>query len=230
MNGCGNNFAIYDFVNRELLLEDIFSRSVGCDQILLIKNSDKADFLMQIYNSDGSEAGACGNGARCVAFIASRKLGRNKVTLETKSRIIHAEVISPDKVAVNMGPALLRGENYVGESGYRVDMGNDHLVVFSDQYDRILVEVKKNPLFFNGINVNFARIIDKGQLALRTHERGVGFTESCGSGACASFAVAHKLGYCDKNLRVIQDGGALQISFDAEDNIIMTGPVAIGHK
>jgi len=192
---------------------------VGSDGLVLIEPSEKADFKMDIYNSDGSRAAMCGNATRCVAkFVYDKGLtDKDEITLETLSGIKTIKMfIDAGKVTgarVNMGkpafepsviPVLLDGSRVVGreiEAGGAVyavtcvSMGNPHCVVFVDDPDALDLEktgpaFENHPLFPDRVNTEFIKVIDGQTLQMRVWERGAGETLACGTGACAAAVAA----------------------------------------
>lgn len=205
MNGCGNDFMVIDnrinprdFSKQQIIELADYKRSVGFDQLLLIENSDKADIAMRIFNNDGSEIEACGNGTRCVAKLVMDQLGAEHLSIATSLRILKC-TREDDLISVNMGAAKIIEENLQFEhfSGELVDMGNPHVVIVVPEIKEQIVlnegpKIEYDARFPKKANVNFARIVNPQLVELRTWERGAGATLSCGSGACASFYALHK--------------------------------------
>lgn len=205
---------------------------VGSDGLVLIEPSDKADFKMDIYNSDGSRAAMCGNATRCVAkFVYDKGLtDKDEITLETLSGIKTIKMfIDAGKVTgarVNMGkpafvpsaiPVLLDGGRVVGrkiEAGGAVyavtcvSMGNPHCVVFVDDPDALDLEktgpaFENHPLFPDRVNTEFIKVVDGQTLRMRVWERGAGETLACGTGACAAAVAAVMNGLSRKDSDII---------------------------
>lgn len=225
MHGCGNDFLIID--NRNIMLkftpEQVknladYKKSVGFDQLLLIENSSSADAAIRIYNSDGSEASACGNGSRCIAKLILEETGNSSITISTANRILTAKR-QDHLIAINMGQAKLI-DNYV-------EIGNSHVVISTDNLDVLNISeagplATKNQTFSNKLNVNFVQVINRELIHLRTFEHGVGATLACGSGACASFFYLYKNGIVNDNITIRQPGGIVKVSIQ-DDNIILAG-------
>lgn len=198
---------------------------IGSDGLVLICPSDRADFKMDIYNSDGSRAKMCGNAARCVAkYVCDSKMtDKDAISLETLSGIKHINIYKENGIVtsaqVNMGspilksrdiPTLIESETVisqplkVGEKIYSVtclSMGNPHCVIFSDDIDSLDIqkigpEFENHPAFPDRINTEFVQPISSTSIKMRVWERGAGETLSCGTGACAAAVACILNGYC----------------------------------
>jgi len=250
MHGLGNDFIIFDardspLILKEPVIKELCERrlGVGCDQVIVFKNSLYADAEMEIYNPDGSLANACGNAARCIAFL----LGKPEATIMVGKRKLLAEVCTDGTVTINMGrpdfdwqtiplayevnPMKLEfAHSAPYNCGYAVSMGNPHLIFFvgndvsQDEVARIGSKFEKHILFPERANVSFARIIDKENIALKVWERGTGITLACGSGACATAATAFRLGNVARRVNVHLVGGTLKVSND-DEGMLMNGEV-----
>ncbi len=227
---------------------------IGGDGIILIEPSECADARMRIFNQDGSEGKMCGNGIRCVGkYLYDSGLARKEeIAVETQSgiRVLQMQVQDGQVtgVTVNMGqaelaperiPVSLPGREIIGMpvsiDGKEwkitcVSMGNPHCVVFCEDPDSLdLTKVgpkfEKAPIFPEGVNTEFIRVIDRKTLQMRVWERGSGETLACGTGACASAVAAILRGYCDRKeeITVRLKGGELKIRWDLEA-VWMTGP------
>lgn len=225
---------------------------IGADGLILLSASNKADARMRIINSDGSEAEMCGNASRC-APLFWRELGRlqgPRMTLDTLAGLIVTEIVDLEKglVRVDMGaPRLTRAEipmtgpeteraldvplQAAGEAwrGTAVSMGNPHFVIFvpdMKQVDLACVgpEIEKHPLFPRKTNVEFVQVLDKNTVRMRVWERGAGITQACGTGSCAAAVAGALTERTGESVRVILDGGELQISWRHGEHVWMTGP------
>ena len=227
---------------------------IGGDGIILIEPSECADARMRIFNQDGSEGKMCGNGIRCVGkYLYDSGLARKEeIAVETQSgiRVLQMQVQDGQVtgVTVNMGqaelaperiPVSLPGREIIGMpvsidgKDWKitcVSMGNPHCVVFCEDPDSLdLTKVgpkfEKAPIFPEGVNTEFIRVIDRKTLQMRVWERGSGETLACGTGACASAVAAILRGYCDRKeeITVRLKGGELKIRWDLEA-VWMTGP------
>lgn len=245
MHGLGNDFVIFDLRQNEQSIskesiQKLCNRNfgIGCDQFIILKKSAKADCEMVIYNPDGSQAEACGNASRCVAML----FGKEKTTIQVGDKILETSYKNPESITVNMGKPSFEWNKIPlshevnpldiwkdGVKGHAVNVGNPHMVIFVNDTDKYNVEeigpkFENDKLFPNRTNVNFAHIIDKDTIKLRVWERGTGETIACGSGACATFSVANKLGMVDNSANIHLKGGVLKIELAKNDNsILMTG-------
>ena len=224
---------------------------VGSDGLVLIKPSEVADFCMDMYNSDGTQAQMCGNAIRCVAkYVYDRKLtDKTEISIETLAGIKYLQ-LNLDKngavetVRVNMGrPELFPGkipilsnldtfimqEITVDGISYKatgVSMGNPHIVVFVDEMpelQKVGSKFENNPLFPERINTEFVIIKDRNNIAMRVWERGAGETLACGTGACAAMVAAKLSDLVDNEVVVHLLGGNLKIEWNGEC-VYMTGP------
>jgi diaminopimelate epimerase len=256
MSGAGNDFVIIDArKNKNALklsskkISKICDRSnVGCDQLIILKGSDLADILMDIYNPDGSSSGACGNVTRCVASLLMDEKNTSEVNIQTAAGILNAKK-EGDLIAVNMGKPkfdwqeipLLNKQNTEdfavnGFSQYRfsaVNMGNPHIVTFVDEYlnDEVFFRdgstLEINPLFPTKTNVEFAQIISPNHIKVRVWERGAGETLACGSGACAVAVAAIVKNLVPKQkIKISFKGGDLFIDWRQDGCVIMIGGFA----
>lgn len=248
MHGLGND---YLYIYGELKDPGEVSRKlsdrhfgIGSDGIILIAPSQTADFKMRIFNADGSEAKMCGNGIRCVGKYVFDKgyTEKTHLTIETLSGIRTLDLkISRGKVThatVNMGRAEVRTPVSLSVHGTEVActpvlVGNPHAVIFvPDAQHAPLATVgaalERHEYFPDGVNVEFAEVMDRCTLRMRVWERGSGITMACGTGACASAAAAVAAGYCDrdKEVAVRLDGGDLQIKLLTDSTVLMTGPAS----
>ena len=265
MHGLGNDFVILDARESDSGIgADVPARAaslvgdrrfgIGCDQLLIIRPSDKADIFMQILNSDGSIAGACGNGTRCVADYVMTASGQDRLAIETASGILYAwrcQIDDADLIAVNMGAAGLGWQQVPlahEQDTLHVDlgvdapalavchsMGNPHAVMFVDDVAAIDLDVtgpklEHADIFPDRANISIVQKLDDAKFRMRVWERGVGITLACGSGACAVGVAAHRRGLADRSSEIVMDGGSVFIEW--RDNgteggeVIMTGPVA----
>ncbi|MDA0306977.1 MAG: diaminopimelate epimerase [Proteobacteria bacterium] len=256
MHGLGNDFIVLDARDREIDLGGAAARAlsdrrhgIGCDQILIMETAanDQADIFMRILNADGTEAEACGNGTRCVAKLVMAETGRDAATIETRAGVLKANAAAGGLVSVDMGPANLDWQviplaremdtlNLEISAGplsvpVGVNMGNPHAVFFVDDVELIPLEdigpkIETDPLFPEKTNVEAAQVLDDGSIRLRVWERGVGITQACGSGACATLVAASRRGLVGRSATIHLDGGDLDITWADDNHVIMTGPVA----
>ena len=254
MHGLGNDFVILDarktaFGPTPDQIKRIANRNcgVGCDQVILIKDSVKsADLYMGIYNADGSEAAACGNATRCVAELEMNARGVNQLSIESPYDVLHASR-GGSLITVDMGTALtewntiplsksidtLNVEMGIAglQSAVAVNMGNPHAVFFVKHMEKIDIatlgkQVEHHPLFPARTNVEFVEVIDRTHMRMRVWERGTGITLACGSGACAVIVAAVRRGLTERKADIELDGGTLHMEWLENGHVLMTGPVA----
>ena len=213
---------------------------IGSDGLILIQDSEVADFKMRIFNADGSEAMMCGNGIRCVGKFVYDKGYTTKTTLtiETLSGIRTLQLDVQEglvqQATVDMGDVKVEQEITLSvlEQEVRcvpVSVGNPHCIVFCEDADEaplttIGAALERHEQFPQGVNVEFVQILDRHHIRMRVWERGSGITMACGTGACASAAAAVKAGFCDSPLIVRLDGGELNIEILLDGSARMTGP------
>jgi len=228
---------------------------VGSDGILLQTGSSVADVGLRIFNPDGSEAEKSGNGLRIFAKYMWERGGLRKspMRIETKGGVVeavcHLRGDRVSEVTVEMGGATFRAPEIpmngpdrevvgvplqVGERTFTVtcvSVGNPHCVVFTDRLDDAEVRawgprIETHPAFPNRINVQFARVVDRGRVDIRIWERGAGYTLASGSSSCAVAAAAVRNGLTDGGLTLLMPGGQLGIDVRPDYSIRLRGPVA----
>ena len=253
MHGLGNDFVIIknniDFLKNSKtdFLRKIGSRNfgIGCDQILIMNRYNKKIVNLAIYNNDGTEAGACGNGVRCIAYYLMKKQHINEIIIKTVKEELYCW-IKGSNCYVNMGkpnfkwseiPLLKENKNQIltidGYHLYCLSMGNPHGVIFFknlDQFNEVKIEkigplIQNNINFPEGINVEFATILRDRTIRMKVWERGAGRTLACGSGACATLVAAHELKMSPRKNDIILDGGKLNINWLDNGDVIMSGEV-----
>ena len=208
---------------------------IGSDGIIFVNPSQKADFEMEMYNSDGSRAEMCGNGVRCVGkFVYDFGLtDKTEITVETLGGIkyltLKVEEGKVKEVVVDMGaPELIvDGKNYQMTA---VSMGNPHAVVPYEgiremEIEKIGPKFENHERFPNRVNTEFIEVIDRKTVSMRVWERGSGETLACGTGACAVAVACILNGWTESEVKVKLLGGDLLIRWDREENkVYMTGP------
>jgi len=247
MHGLGNDY-IYINVMEESIDEpekkakkwSAYHTGIGADGLVLVGKSDKADFSMRIFNADGSEALMCGNASRCIGkYVYDQRLtDKTTLTLDTLSGIkiikLHFDNGEVTAATVDMGIPEVAAEYtsvLAGGSEYKgvvASIGNPHFVIFVDDVKDIDLaavgpEIEHNPLFPDRTNVEFVEVRDRNHVRMRVWERGSGITMACGTGACATLAVCAKFGKTDREAEVEMDGGTLNILWDSDSHIQMTG-------
>jgi len=246
-HGTANDFILID--NRQVHIKndtDLIAglcdrrKGIGADGLILLENSDKADFKMVYFNSDGDLSSMCGNGGRCIAsFAYAMNICGKKTTFEAPDGDHQALIDATDYVHLSMRDT--KNPDKLEDRTYFLDTGSPHIVKFVDDIDLVDVYQKGKAIRYQekfqslgGTNVNFVQIIDN-EIHMRTYERGVeAETYSCGTGVTAAGIVAH---FADKikqeKIKVNTKGGKLAVSFSADHlytNITLSGPVAFVFK
>ncbi len=258
MDGLGNDFVIIDqrqdrFELSNNQIKKICNRNfIGCDQLIFIKKNEKIDADIEFYNSDGSFSGACGNGTRCVAYLLSKEMDKNKIILGTESGNLESKILKEKLVETKIGPAktnwdeiplveksdtfnlnykIVDYNNKEHFGGTAVNVGNPHIVFFVNNIEdfnleKIGPEIENDKLFPEKCNVTLAKINNENHIKVKVWERGAGLTKACGTAACAT-AYAAKINGKIKNKTEIEfELGKLSIFIDENKNISMTGPVS----
>ena len=268
MHGIGNDVMVLDLVTQRAQLTPEIVRTwgdrhtgIGFDQLMVLEppNSPDCDFVVRIFNTDGSSAMHCGNGVRCVGrFIAQEKLSpKRRLTLELPRGRIEVRLLGDDAVEVDMGQPFLaladipfdeRHARRIDTHRFELDtchgpvtvlpvsVGNPHAVIFVDAVQHAHVaeigaEVERHPAFPERVNVGFCEVVDRGFMRLRVFERGVGETRACGSGACAAAIAARLVDAMDEHMKVSLPGGRLRIAWPGIGHVVrMTGPTALVYE
>jgi diaminopimelate epimerase len=259
MDGLGNNFIIIDRrkksinISKEKILElssrVSFHRNIAFDQLIFIEEEIDKAFPITIFNSDGNEVSACGNGSRCVAYLLGKDLNTKKIKLKTSNRYLDANIEREFYVKLGMGKPVfdwdkiplikkldhtninLNIDDEIFTNGFCLNVGNPHIIFFVKdcfEYDLKILgpKIENYKLFPEKINVTFAQIDDKNNITVNVWERGAGLTKACGTAACAT-AVASllkKLTGNDINIKFKE--GTLNIKIDRDLSIFMSGPVS----
>ncbi|WP_091350674.1 diaminopimelate epimerase [Anaerobranca gottschalkii] len=260
MHGLGNDFIIIDNLQDKKLdwsklAKKLCQRNtgIGGDGLVLVSPSDKGDYKMVIYNSDGSLAQMCGNAIRCFGKYLYEKGYTDKTNLVidtdagVKQLYLKINEGLVETVKVDMGPPIFQPElipvNTTNSDNNikiqvaqqelnitAISMGNPHAVIFVDQVEDFPVKeigplIENHPLFPQKTNVEFVQLKEDGTLVMRVWERGVGETQACGTGACAAFVASVLKGKVKNQGEVHLLGGVLKITFDGE-RVFKEGPAA----
>ena len=259
MNGLGNNFIIVDRrknsinISKEKIIElgtrVSFHRNIGFDQIIFIEKEINKAFPITIFNSDGSEVSACGNGSRCIAYFLSKDLNTKTIKLKTNNRFLDAKIIGDSDVQLEMGKPIfdwdkiplikkldhdnitLNIDDKIFTDGFCLNVGNPHIIFFVKncfKYDLKILgpKIENHELFPEKINVTFAQVDDKNNITINVWERGAGLTKACGTAACATAVVSSIKKLTENNINIKFQEGNLNIKIDESLNILMTGPVS----
>lgn len=260
MNGLGNAIIVADMrgrsarVSPEAAIALAGESTTHFDQIMAIHDPETpgTDHFIRILNADGSAAGACGNGMRCVVEALAAESGRSSFTFETQSGILAAEVRGDGLIAVDMGAPRFGWQDIPLAEEFRdtraielqigpidapvlhspsvASMGNPHAVFWVDEdvwsyaLDRFGPLLENHPLFPERANITIAQVQSPERLVIRTWERGAGLTRACGSAACAALVCAARTGRTKRTATVVAPGGELLVEWRADDHVILTGP------
>ena len=226
--------------------------NIGCDQVIFIDNDDSVNASLKFYNADGGEISACGNGSRCVAYLLMNETKSTKISLKTKGGILQAELKSNNLVNINMGQPnfdwkkiplskemdnknlrikikSLDGKEIVG--GFSLSIGNPHIIFFVDdfgQFDlkKIGPKIENHNYFPERCNVTLASIKNKKHVKVKVWERGAGLTKACGTAACATAVSGAVLKLNERYVDIEFQEGLLNIDWNADNNIYMTGKIS----
>jgi len=252
MSGAGNDFAIFDArkttinLSTTQIVKISNRKNIGCDQLIVIRNADAADCVMEIYNSDGSLSQACGNATRCVASILMEDSTSTSTSIKIKTAagILECWREANGLISVNMGipnfdwqkiPLSFEADSQkISLFDFEfacTNVGNPHAVTFisnplsDEKFFDIGPKVETNSIFLQKTNVEFSQIISDNLIEVRVWERGAGETLACGSGACAVAILAIKKGLIKNNKVTIRfKGGDLHIEWNGDGSaVIMTG-------
>lgn len=224
---------------------------IGFDQLLIVENSKNInyDFYYRIFNANGSEVAQCGNGARCFSYFTYlKKMTKKKnIIVQTQNSHIVIQFIDKNNIIVNMGNPkfnvlnipkftlknfslkTIRIHDHIITYG-TIFIGNPHCIIIVKNLHQYPISdigqlLNNHPLFPEGVNVNYMQIISADHIILRVYERGVGETQACGSGACASAIFGVIQGILKKTVFVTLPGGNLKISWNGfGHDVYMTGP------
>jgi diaminopimelate epimerase len=261
MNGLGNEIVVVDMRAQPGAIGAADARSAASpagalyDQLMALYRPRLAgtDSYVRIFNNDGSEAGACGNGMRCVASLIAEETGKDKLAFEVDGRVLAAWKNADGLFTVDMGAPkfgwkdiplaeefrdtraieLQIGpiDNPILHSPSAVSMGNPHAIFWVEDvnaYDlaRIGPLLEHHPIFPQRANITLCKIDAPDHITIRTWERGAGLTKACGSAACAAAVAAARLRRTGRTVTVTLPGGDLQIEWrERDDHVLMTGPV-----
>ncbi len=260
MNGLGNEILVVDLRAESARLTPQAARDIaagertGFDQmmVLLPPRAHGLDAFVRIYNTDGSQSAACGNGTRCIAAVVMEETGNTDATFETDAGLLPAWDAGGGLITVDMGPPAFDWDRIplaeeiqdtrilpvqigpiddpVLHSPSAVSMGNPHAIFWVDDvaaYDlaKIGPMLEHHPLFPERANISLAQITAPEAITLRVWERGAGITRACGSGACAAAVAAARLRRTGRSVTVTLPGGPLRIDWrERDDHVLMTGP------
>lgn len=266
MNGIGNEIVVVDMRVGGGKIEAREARAAAgpdgtpYDQLMALYPPRTAgtDAFIRIYNNDGSEAGACGNGMRCVADLISRESGKSDLTFETTAGILNCWKGADGQFTVDMGAPRFKWNEIPLAEEFRdtraielqigpidkpllhspsvVSMGNPHAIFWVDDVNahdlaRFGPLLENHPIFPERANITLAQIVSRDHIIIRTWERGAGLTKACGSAACAAAVAAARLRRTNRKVKVTLPGGDLIVDWRETDNhVLMTGAVQFEFK
>jgi diaminopimelate epimerase len=266
MNGVGNEIVVVDLRSSggKFVAEEARAAArpdaVPYDQLMALypPRTPGTDAFIRIYNNDGSEAGACGNGMRCVADLVAKETGKDTLSFETTAGLLNCWKSTDGLFTVDMGPPRFKWNEIPLTEEFRdtraielqigpidkpvlhspsvVSMGNPHAIFWVDDVNahdlaRLGPLLENHPIFPERANITLAHITARDHIVIRTWERGAGLTKACGSAACAAAVAAARLRRTDRKVRVTLPGGELTIEWrEKDDHVLMTGPVEFEFK
>ncbi|MDQ8729576.1 diaminopimelate epimerase [Bradyrhizobium sp. LHD-71] len=265
MNGAGNEIVVVDLRASPVAISAGEARAIATgvpyDQLMALYPPKLAgtEAFIRIFNNDGSEAGACGNGMRCVARQVFATSLEGALTFETRAGLLNCwRGPTPETFTVDMGKPKLGWQDIplaeefhdtraielqigpidapVLHTPSAVNMGNPHAIFWVDDvsaYDlaRFGPLLENHPIFPDRANISLAHIVDPGHIVIRTWERGAGLTKACGSAACAVAVAAARLKRASRKVTITPPGGDLMIEWRAsDDHVLMTGPTELEYE
>ncbi len=261
MNGLGNDFVVLDARRRAIAMDEATARriadrdsGVGCDQLIMMAPSSRADVKMRIWNNSGAEVESCGNAARCIADLLLRELGQETITIDTDGGMLISYGAQGGNITVDMGVPRFgwqdiplaeefydtRGielqigpiDNPVLHTPSVVNVGNPHGVFWVEDVEAHDLEragplLEHHPIFPQGANISLAHVESRDHIILKVWERGAGLTRACGTAACAAMVCAVRKDLVDRIATVTLPGGDLTIEWrERDEHMLMTGPVS----
>lgn len=264
MNGLGNEIVVVDMRTRPVMIPAAEARAaagpqgVHYDQMMALypPRTPNTGAFVRVFNNDGSESGACGNGTRCIAALHFEATGQTRVTFETAAGLLACwRDERTGLITVDMGRPRLRWDEIPLADPFEdtrgimlqigpidapilhtpsvVNMGNPHAVFWVEDveaYDlaRIGPMLENHPIFPERANISLAAVRSRGRLIVRTWERGAGLTKACGSAACAAAVSAARTRRTEREVLVTLPGGDLTVAWrDSDDHVLMTGPAEL---
>jgi diaminopimelate epimerase len=261
MNGLGNDFVVLDGRGQALAVSEEAARAIadrktgiGCDQLIVIEPSRKADVRMRIWNNEGGEVESCGNASRCIADLLFAETHTGRATIDTEGGLLLAEKAGDGLVTIDNGLPRFGWRDIPLSEAFAdtrhielqlgpidaplihspavVNVGNPHCIFWVKNLD--IVDLAKagpmlenHPLFPARANITLARVDAGDQVTIRVWERGAGLTRACGTAACAVMAAGFRIKVIGRKCRITLPGGDLQMECrEADGHILMTGPVA----
>ena len=226
--------------------------NIGCDQVIFIDNDKNSNTSLTFYNSDGGEIAACGNGSRCTAYLLMKENNNKKISLRTKVGILQAELDDKNLVRINMGQPNFKWEKIPLskemdnknlkikinstdgkeiEGGFSLSVGNPHIIFFVEDFNKFNLKeigpkIENHNYFPEKCNVTLASIKNKKHVKVKVWERGAGLTKACGTAACATAVAGAVLKLNERYVDIEFQEGLLNIDWNADNNIYMTGKIS----
>ena len=226
--------------------------NIGCDQVIFVNTDKSNDAYLTFYNSDGGEIAACGNGSRCAAYLLMKENKKKKISLKTKAGILQAELNNNNLIHINMGQPnfnwkkiplnkemdnknlkikinSIDGKEIVG--GFSLNVGNPHVIFFVEDFNKFNLKeigpkIENHNYFPEKCNVTLASIKNKKHVKVKVWERGAGLTKACGTAACATAVSGAVLKLNERYVDIEFQEGLLNIDWNADNNIYMTGKIS----
>jgi len=266
MNGIGNEIVVVDLRDSAAAVSAEEARAVASpegvpyDQLMVLQPPRLAgtEAFIRIYNNDGSEAAAFGNGMRCVARRLFEATGQTAATFETRAGLLNCWQGADGLYTVDMGPPKFGWKDIPLAEEFRdtrsielqigpidapvlhtpsvVSMGNPHAIFWVEDvnvYDlgRFGPLLENHPIFPDRANITLAHIVDRDHITMRTWERGAGLTKACGSAACATAVAAARLKRTNRIVHMTLPGGELTIEWrERDDHVLMTGSATFEYE
>jgi diaminopimelate epimerase len=260
MNGVGNEIIVADMRGRADKVTAAAAIALNAqpatrfDQIMAIHDARTPGtaYYIDILNSDGSSAQACGNGMRCVVQALAAETGQKSFTFETRAGILNAVEHGDGLISVDMGRPRFGWQDIPLSEEFRdtrmielqigpidnpvlhspsvVSMGNPHAIfwvdrdVWSYELDRFGPLLENHPIFPERANITIAQVTSRDSIVIRTWERGAGLTKACGSAACASVVAAARTNRTGRSVTLQAPGGELSVEWRDDDHVVLTGP------
>lgn len=265
MNGLGNEILVVDLRGSAKVFEADEVASIAArpetkfDQLMVLHDPEhvEATAFMRIYNADGSEVTACGNGTRCVALSLAEATGVRSMVFETGAGDLAATFTDADHITIDMGTPQFGWEDIPLAEEFRdtraielqvgpiddpilhspsvVNVGNPHAIFWVDDLEVHNLErfgplLENHPIFPERANISLAQVVGRDRILLKTWERGAGLTKACGSAACAAAVCAVRKKFTNRKVTVALPGGPLEIEWTVDDRILMTGPATFEYE
>jgi diaminopimelate epimerase len=266
MNGIGNEIVVVDLRDSSATVTPEDARAVASpagvhyDQLMLLQRPrlEGTEAFIRIYNNDGSEVAACGNGMRCVARRLFEATGQTAATFETRAGLLNCWQGADGFYTVDMGPPKFGWKDIPLAEEFRdtrsielqigpidapvlhtpsvVSMGNPHAIFWVDDVEahdlaRFGPLLENHPIFPERANITLAHIVDRDHITIRTWERGAGLTKACGSAACATAVAAARLKRANRTTQIALPGGELTIQWrESDDHVLMTGTATFEYE